>query len=281
MSETFIRHGSVMMSGMIQQPHLLIAGATGAGKSVLLHGLIYHLLGNPNHAQLVLIDPKRVELIDYANQPQTVRHATEPTEIIQTLDWCCRLMDARYTEMMHRTDPRARKQYGEPPVYIIIDELADLMTTAKKQATPLLARLTQLGRAADIHVIAATQRPTRDLINGQIAVNIDARVALRCPTAQDSRNIIGVSGAETLPRHGELLYRSPEGLEHYIWQPIPAEEIESLCQWLIDTARPAPDAQPARSTSTASTPPRSTLSRGADLRDADRPSFWRRLFGRG
>ncbi len=271
---------NLMMSDMIRQPHLLIAGATGAGKSVLLHGLIYHLLGNPNHAQLVLVDPKRVELIDYANQPQTLLHVTEPTEIIHALEWCCRTMDDRYREMMQRNDPRTRKQYGEPPIYIIIDELADLMTTSKRQATPLLARLTQLGRAADVHVIAATQRPTRDLINGQIAVNIDARVALRCPTAQDSRNIIGVSGAETLPRHGELLYRSPEGLERYSWQPIPPEEIEGCCQWLIETARPAPDAQTGRSASDNPRPPRSTLSRGADLMD-ERPSFWRRPFGRG
>lgn len=227
-----------MMDDMIHQPHLLIAGATGSGKSVLLHGLIYHLLGAADNPRLVLIDPKRVELIDYVGQPQTVRHVTEPADIAKELGWCCELMDSRYTEMMHRADARDRKQYGEPPIYIIIDELADLMTTNKRQVTPLLARLTQLGRAADIHVIAATQRPTCDLIDGQIAVNIDARVALRCPAAHDSRNIVGVGGAELLPRHGELIYRTPDGIRHYSWQPIPAEEIDECCSWLIETARP-------------------------------------------
>lgn len=237
-----------MMDDMIHQPHLLIAGATGSGKSVLLHGLVYHLLGAAGNPQLVLIDPKRVELIDYAGQPQTVRHVTEPDDIIRTLSWCCELMDSRYTEMMYRADARTRKQYGTPLIYIIIDELADLMTTSKRQVTPLLARLTQLGRAADMHVIAATQRPTRDLINGQIVVNIDARVALKCPTAQDSRNIIGISGAELLPRHGQLIYRSPDGIKHYCWDPIPQAEIDSCCNWLIEMAH---------------------------------PSFFRRIFGRG
>ena len=114
---------------------------------------------------------------------------------------------------------RARQKLtSEPPIYIIIDEFADLMTTQRKTVLPTLCRIAQLGRAAKIHLILATQRPTRDIVNGQIKVNIDCRVALRCPTAQDSRNIIGVKGAEMLPKIGYGLYLTPDTM-----QPIPVK----------------------------------------------------------
>ena len=259
---------------MVAQPHLLIAGATGSGKSVLLHDLIYHLLGAPKGhyaPRLYLIDPKRVELIDYATMPQTDRHATEPDDIIRTLRDVTDLMDDRYRSMMESPNPAERKFYGEPAVYVIIDELADLMTTSKKQVTPLLARLTQLGRAANVHVIAATQRPTRDLINGQIAVNIDARVALRCPTAQDSRNIIGVSGAENLPRYGSCIYRNPDGITRYTVPRIPPEEIQAAVEWLIAgrSSRSRHEREYVRVGG--------TLRRGEDLRDLDKPQWLRVL----
>lgn len=259
---------------MVNQPHLLIAGATGSGKSVLLHNLIYHLLGalhGHKAPTLYLIDPKRVELIDYACLPQTAMHATEPDDIIRTLESVVRLMDNRYRIMMERPNPTERKFYGGPAVYVIIDELADLMTTSKKQVTPLLARLTQLGRAANVHVIAATQRPTRDLINGQIAVNIDARVALRCPTAQDSRNIIGVAGAENLPRYGSCIYRNPDGITRYTVPRIPPEEIQAAVEWLIAgrSSRSRPEREYVRVGG--------TLRRGEDLRDLDQPQWLRAL----
>lgn len=259
---------------MVSQPHLLIAGATGSGKSVLLHNLIYHLLGalhGHKAPNLYLIDPKRVELIDYACLPQTAMHATEPDDIIRTLESVVRLMDNRYRSMMERPNPTERKFYGEPAVYVIIDELADLMTTSKKEVTKLLARLTQLGRAANVHVIAATQRPTRDLINGQIAVNIDARVALRCPTAQDSRNIIGVAGAENLPRYGSCIYRNPDGITQYTVPRIPPEEIQAAVEWLIAgrSSRSRHEREYVRVGG--------TLRRGEDLRDLDKPQWLRAL----
>ena len=95
-------------------------------------------------------------------------------------------------------------------VYIIIDEFADLMTTDKKRCLPLVQRIAQLGRAANMHLIICTQRPTVDMLPGVIKVNIDSRIALRCPTAQDSRNLVRVSGAEKLPRYGKGLYTSPD-----------------------------------------------------------------------
>ena len=201
--------GSVydLYTDIINQPHVLIAGATGSGKSVLINGLIATMLYSaPCERQMILIDPKRVELREYRRLPHCIRYASEPEAIRDALTYAVELMEQRYRGM------RRTREYSGAHVYVIIDELADLLTTDKRAVTPLLARLTQLGRAARIHVIAATQRPTRDIINGQIAVNMDARVALRCPTAQDSRNIIHVPGAEALPRYGQAYYLTPEGL---------------------------------------------------------------------
>lgn len=194
-----------LFADIIGQPHTLIAGSTGSGKSVLLRGILAALHEQtPYHT--VLIDPKRVELWSHRTDPACIRYASEPDGIIQTLSDVCGLMDGRYQIL------RQQGTRDAPPgwaVYIIIDELADLLTTRKKQATPLLARIAQLGRAAGIHMIAATQRPTRDVIAGQIAVNIDSRIALRVPTAQDSRNLIHQAGAERLPRYGYGYYLTP------------------------------------------------------------------------
>lgn len=195
---------------MLKQTHLLIAGATGSGKSVLINTLIYTaLFRSPAAVRFVLIDPKRVELVDYSELPHTLKYASEPPEIITALNVSIAEMETRYTRMQ----AQRQKKSTEPEIYIIIDEFADLMTTQKRATLPQLQRLAQLGRAANIHLIVATQRPTRDIVNGQIKVNIDSRVALRCPTPQDSRNIIDRKGAETLPRFGFGYYLTPNGCE--------------------------------------------------------------------
>ena len=132
--------------------------------------------------------------------------------------------------------------------------------------------------ARDVHVIAATQRPTRDLINGQIAVNIDARVALRCPTAQDSRNIIGVSGAENLPRYGSCIYRNPDGITRYTVPRIPPEEIQAAVEWLMERESSRSASKQIIDDTTGMARPDArmgtTLWRGADLRDLDKPRWW-------
>ncbi|MBQ4238630.1 MAG: DNA translocase FtsK, partial [Ruminococcus sp.] len=192
---------------ILNQPHTLIAGATGSGKSVLINSLIYTaLFDSPNKTQLILIDPKRVELIDYKPLPHTMAYGSEPREIAKILKQAVALMDRRYADMQKRHI----KHYDGSDIYIIVDEFADLMTTQKRETLPTLCRIAQLGRAAGIHLILATQRPTRDIINGQIKVNIDSRVALRCPTKQDSRNIINTGGAELLPRYGSGYYLTPD-----------------------------------------------------------------------
>lgn len=213
---------------MLEQPHILIAGSTGSGKSVLVNSLIYTALYKaPHRLQLVLIDPKRVELIDYKELPHTLGYASEPDDIAAALMRAVDMMEVRYKRMQ-----KARqKQSTEPDIYIIVDEFADLMTTQKRETMPQIIRLAQLGRAANLHLVLATQRPTRDIITGQIKVNIDARVALRCPTAQDSRNIINTSGAETLPRYGCGYYLTPKGCELIIIPMTPPGEIAERVKW--------------------------------------------------
>lgn len=192
---------------MLKQPHLLIAGSTGSGKSVLLNSLIYTALYKPpTTVALILIDPKRVELNQYKPLPHCLRYASEPDEIAATLAATVALMDDRYKALQ----AQGLKEWNGGHIYIIIDEFADLMTTQKRQTLAPLQRLAQLGRAAGVHMIAATQRPTKDIIDSRIKVNLDSRVALRCPTAQDSRNIINTKGAETLPRYGFGYYLTPE-----------------------------------------------------------------------
>ena len=228
---------SNLMLDMFKQPHLLIAGATGSGKSVLINTLIYTALFKaPGAVMFVLIDPKRVELVQYKKLPHTIRYASEPLDIIQALTETISIMENRFTEMQEA----GQKETQRGHIYVIIDEFADLMTTQKRQTLPQLQRIAQIGRAAHIHLIAATQRPTRDIINGQIKVNMDSRVALRCPTAQDSRNIINVKGAELLPRFGYGYYLTPETMQPVLIE-IPytvPEALDARVRWWTDQKRP-------------------------------------------
>lgn len=213
---------------MLQQPHLLIAGATGSGKSVVINALIYTALySSPAGAQFVLIDPKRVELVDYKRLPHTLRYASEPGEVVQALQYAVSITESRYKNMQRR----GIKKYDGSNVYVVIDELADLMTTNKRRVQPLLQRLAQIGRAANIHIIAATQCPLAKVIPTEIKVNFDARVALRTRSAQDSRNILGITGAERLPRFGQGYYMTPEGTQRYYIPMYSGEELNSRVQW--------------------------------------------------
>lgn len=198
---------------MLTQPHLLVAGATGSGKSVVINGIIHTaLLESPAKYQFILIDPKRVELNEYRKLPHVIRYASEPAEMIQALNYAMKITENRYKEMQRKH----LRKYEGPAVYVIIDELADLMTTNRKQVQPLIQRLAQIGRAASVHIIAATQCPLSAVIPTPIKVNFDARVALRTRSAQDSRNILGLKGCELLPRYGEGYYMTPDGLTKYI-----------------------------------------------------------------
>lgn len=218
---------------MLEQPHLLVAGATGSGKSVLINGLIATALyKSPRKVRFILIDPKRVELVDYKHLPHTLRYASEPSEMLNALQYAMDLIDRRYVRMQSQ---RVKKWTGSH-VYVVIDELADLMTTQGKTVLPIIQRIGQIGRASGVHMIAATQCPKADVIPTRLKVNFDARVGMLTASAQDSRNIIEVKGCEILPdpreeKRAECYYKHGPKLEHYHVPMVPEEEICYLVQW--------------------------------------------------
>ena len=211
---------------MAKQVHLLIAGQTGSGKSVVINGIIYSLLVNyfPEECQFVFMDPKRVELIDYKRLPHCLYYASEPGQPVQALSLALDITETRYKAMQ----AQGLKKYPGGHVYIIIDELADLMTTDKKNIVPLLQRLAQIGRAANIHIIAATQCPLAEIIPTKIKVNFDSIVGLKTATKQHSRNIISIPGLESLPRYGYGYYKTPVGGQLYKLPMISEENIKRV-----------------------------------------------------
>lgn len=160
-----------LYQNMLAQPHLMIAGATGSGKSVVVNALIYtalycfpHSAESKNNVGLILIDPKRVELVEYKDLPHTLKYASEPVEMLQALRYTMQLVESRYRTMQRKKV----KKWDSGQVYVIIDEFADLMTTNQKQVQPLIQRLAQVGRAAGIHIILATQCPLAKVIPTEI-----------------------------------------------------------------------------------------------------------------
>ncbi len=222
-----------VLEDMLTHPHLLIAGATGSGKSVLVNGLIKTLLESytPDECTLVLIDPKRVELSLWADAPHTVEYASEPHAMIEALQYAMWLVEARYEQMQ----VQGVRKYQGAHTYVFIDELADLMTTQQKAVQPLLQRLCQIGRAANVHVVACTQCPLREILPTAIKVNFDARVGLHTRSAQDSRNILDENGCEDLPPYGYGLYMSPgKGLTSIEIPFYPDDVLECLVEYWED-----------------------------------------------
>lgn len=217
-----------LFKDMAKQPHLLVAGATGSGKSVVVNGIISTLLFLlPNEAQFILIDPKRVELSPYKDIPHTIRYASEPKEMVSALEYAMNICDTRYKEMQKRGE----RKYTGSDVYVIIDEWADLMTTNRRVVAPLVQRLAQVGRASKVHVILCTQTPIAKVIPTEIKCNFDARVGLRTRSAQDSVNILGIRCLETLPTFGQGVYMTPNGVDKYIIPYVSEAEQQRLIKW--------------------------------------------------
>ena len=187
----------------LQQSHVLAAGCTGSGKSVLLDNLIYSHFSALD-AAAVLLDPKRVGLRKWEADNRVIRHAVTPDAIRSALADCCQIMENRYAEMEYYRQEKT----SHPNIYIYLDELADLMFT-DPQAVGHLLHLLRLGRAAGIHVVAATQDPSRKTLPASLQQNFTAVFALRCRSAIESRQIIGYKGAEDLPLYGQALYLTP------------------------------------------------------------------------
>lgn len=210
--------GTPIVADLGKMPHMLIAGATGSGKSVCVNTLITSILLNakPDEVKFLMIDPKVVELNTYNGIPHLILPVvTDPKKASVALNWAVQEMTRRYNEFAEsgvRDIKGYNKKFGEdklkfmPQIVVIIDELADLMMVAPNQVEDAICRLAQMARAAGIHLIVATQRPSVDVITGVIKANIPSRVAFAVSSAIDSRTIIDMSGAEKLLGKGDMLY---------------------------------------------------------------------------
>lgn len=215
---------SVLAQDIIESGyHCLIAGATGSGKSTLLNGIIYTMLAGVGAVQeIYMIDPKRVELSRYRDVPIVCKVATEPQEIIELLNGLSDVMEQRYKRMQKQ----GAQIYSGKPIYVIIDELADLMLYHKKEVAPVLQHLLQLGRAAKVYIIVCTQAPARKVIPAEVVLNINYKIALHCNNAIESRQIVGETGAELLPIYGYCLTLKPgKGIER---QAVPIFKNEDI-----------------------------------------------------
>ena len=187
---------------LVEAPHTLIAGATGCGKSTFLNSIIYTQLASAP-ADLVFIDPKRVELSDYKLLPFCAGYANNAAKALEYMNKVIDDIDKRFEDM----ERRGLKMYDGCQGYLIIDELADLlMSEYSSKIKRALQKILQIGRAAGWHIIACTQCPNRKTIPAEIVLNFTHRVALHCLSAIESRQIVGVKGAEDLPEHGKGLY---------------------------------------------------------------------------
>ena len=213
-------YNTSMVLSVADMPHILIAGATGSGKSVLLNSMIVSMLYSctPSTMQFVMIDPKKVELSKYDGLP----HLTCPiiknhADAVQALENVCAEMDNRYNRMAAEGYKKA-SDMGLPALVVVIDELADLMLTSKYECEQSIIRIAQLGRAAGIHLIIATQRPTVNVITGLIKSNIPCKIALQTSSIRDSITILDHKGAESLTGKGDALLKLPDRVEEIRFQ---------------------------------------------------------------
>lgn len=208
--------GKPWIADLASMPHLLIAGATGSGKSVMINALIISLLyqNQPDDLKMILVDPKRVEMTPYNNIPHLITPViTEVDKTINALKWVVGEMDRRF-KVLAQAGKRNIESYNsgrtEKMSYLvlIIDELADLMTVAAGEVEAAIIRLAQMARAVGIHLVVATQRPSVDIITGLIKANITTRIAFSVASLIDSRTILDTAGAEKLLGRGDMLYLS-------------------------------------------------------------------------
>lgn len=241
--------GRVVDADLTKMPHLLIAGATGSGKSVMINVLLTSLLyrNSPSNLKLILVDPKRVELSLYNGIPHLLSPViVDPEKCISALKWAVAEMERRY-KLLAEVGKRNINEYNAagreeamPYIVIVIDELADLMAVSAADVESLVVRLAQMARAVGIHLVLATQRPSVNVITGLIKANIPSRIAFTVASQVDSRTILDQAGAEKLMGKGDMLFASPEFIKpRRIQAPLTDEgDTKAVTDFLRDEQQP-------------------------------------------
>ncbi|MCC7129566.1 MAG: hypothetical protein B6D39_07460 [Anaerolineae bacterium UTCFX2] len=232
--------GNAVAADLSSMPHLLIAGATGSGKSVCVNALICCLLlhNTPNDLRIVMVDPKRVELTGYNGIPHLLAPVVVELErVVTVLQWVTREMDMRYRKLAeagcrniqeYNARMVAQREKKMPFLVVIIDELADLMMLSPDETERTITRLAQLARATGIHLVIATQRPSVDVVTGLIKANFPARIAFAVASGVDSRVILDQPGAERLLGRGDMLFQAPDAPAPVRLQGVFVSEVETL-----------------------------------------------------
>ena len=238
--------GNYIYYPLNKMPHLLVAGATGSGKSVMIHSIIFSILfaNSPDECKFIMIDPKRVEMVHYNDIPHLLTPVIhESSQAVSALRWVTEEMDKRL-QILSKSGVRNIESYNEksgfqamPYIVVIIDELSDIMMTSNNEIEKYIVRIGQMARASGIHMILATQRPSADIITGSIKANVPARIAFNVAGQVDSRVIIDAPGAEKLLGKGDMLFVSPESSKPSRIQGVfvKDEEISKLVTYLKDS----------------------------------------------
>lgn len=282
--------GKPVVADIAKMPHMLVAGTTGSGKSVMINSMVMSLLmrSTPKQVRLIMIDPKRVEFSCYNGLPHLyVPVVTDPRQAASALQWAVSEMERRL-KVFERAGARNIKVYNQmcttgklsemdnppepmPYIVVVIDELSDLMMTAGKDVEASIVRIAQLARAAGIHLVIATQRPSANVVTGLIKSNIDSRVALKVSSGIDSRVILDETGAERLLGNGDMLFKD-RGLapRRVLGCYTSDDEIESVVSFIRDQAEPDYHNEILSQV----VPGQSSAGGGADVTEDDDPLVW-------